>query len=237
MMWLLLILGARLHRLTSKPSSAFPVSILQSSVKLTKEPPSGLRSNIRSSMMNDIVTESLFYDGVCAGPAAVAWKKLLFSLCLFHATVQERRSFGSIGWNVPYGFSESDIRISLRQLRTVFALWNKPTLYNNETGEEEKEQVVTGGEKATEQAKEETMEKEEAAALNKEEDVTSEAWVQQVKEVQSTIPWKALRYTIGACNYGGRVTDSKDRVRLKPLLLRLLLCLLLRLLLRGHRSC
>ena len=229
MMWLLLILGARLHRLTSKPSSAFPVSILQSSVKLTKEPPSGLRSNIRSSMMNDIVTESLFYDGVCAGPAAVAWKKLLFSLCLFHATVQERRSFGSIGWNVPYGFSESDIRISLRQLRTVFALWNKPTLYNNETGEEEKEQVVTGGEKATEQAKEKTTEKEEAAALNKEEDVTSEAWVQQVKEVQSTIPWKALRYTIGACNYGGRVTDSKDRVRLKPLLLRLLL--------RGHRSC
>ena len=179
--------------------------------------------------MNDIVTESLFYDGVCAGPAAVAWKKLLFSLCLFHATVQERRSFGSIGWNVPYGFSESDIRISLRQLRTVFALWNKPTLYNNETGEEEKEQVVTGGEKATEQAKEKTMEKEEAAALNKEEDVTSEAWVQQVKEVQSTIPWKALRYTIGACNYGGRVTDSKDRVRLKPLLLRLLL--------RRHRSC
>ena len=217
MMWLLLILDARLHRLTSKPSSAFPVSILQSSVKLTKEPPSGLRSNIRSSMMNDIVTESLFYDGVCAGPAAVAWKKLLFSLCLFHATVQERRSFGSIGWNVPYGFSESDIRISLRQLRTVFALWNKPTLYNNETGEEEKEQVVTGGEKATEQAKEKTTEKEEAA-LNKEEDVTSEAWVQQVKEVQSTIPWKALRYTIGACNYGGRVTDSKDRVRLKPLL-------------------
>jgi dynein heavy chain len=185
-------------------------------------------------MMNDIVTESLFYDGVCAGPAAVAWKKLLFSLCLFHATVQERRSFGSIGWNVPYGFSESDIRISLRQLRTVFALWNKPTLYNNETGEEEKEQVVTGGEKATEQAKEETMEKEEAAALNKEEDVTSEAWVQQVKEVQSTIPWKALRYTIGACNYGGRVTDSKDRVRLKPLLLRLLLRAHL---LRGHRSC
>ena len=95
--------------LTSKPSSFFPVSVLQSSVKLTKEPPSGLKANISSSMCNDIVTEPGFYNGIQKGPAAIAFKKLLFSLCLLHATVQERRSFGSIGWNVPYGFSESDI--------------------------------------------------------------------------------------------------------------------------------
>ena len=112
--------------LTSKPSSFFPVSVLQSSVKLTKEPPSGLKANISSSMCNDIVTEPGFYNGIQKGPAAIAFKKLLFSLCLLHATVQERRSFGSIGWNVPYGFSESDIRISLRQLRSVFITYNKP---------------------------------------------------------------------------------------------------------------
>ncbi|XP_074081620.1 dynein axonemal heavy chain 2 isoform X1 [Macrotis lagotis] len=92
--------------LSSSPHPDFPISILQAGIKMTTEPPKGLKANMKR--LYHLMTETQFAR--CNKPSK--YKKLLFALCFFHSVLLERKKFLQLGWNIIYGFNDSDFEVS-----------------------------------------------------------------------------------------------------------------------------
>ena len=90
----------------SPASHIIPQSILETSIKITNEPPTGIHANLHKALDN-FNQETL---EMCSKEAE--FKSILFSLCYFHAVVAERRKFGPQGWNKSYPFNTGDLVIS-----------------------------------------------------------------------------------------------------------------------------
>jgi dynein heavy chain len=67
--------------MTSMPVSYFPISILQNGIKLTNEPPTGIRANMKRSLLD--MTDN--YLNSCE--KKLEFNKLLLGLSYFHAIV------------------------------------------------------------------------------------------------------------------------------------------------------
>merc|ERR1719160_446114 len=123
---------------------------------MTNEPPKGLRANMLRTFAG--LDDRVLND--CAKPEV--FRQLLFGFAFFHAIIQDRRKFGPIGWNIPYGFTNEDLMTCRRQLKHFL-------------------------------------------------------------DNMDDIPYKVLNYLGSAINYGGRVTDDKDK-RLINTILRTYIC-------------
>ena len=100
------------------PSGKFPVSVLQNGVKMTNEPPAGLRANLRTAYAA-MPAESFEPSDEMDAVKTDTWRKLMFGLLLFNAVILERRKFGPLGWNIAYGFTDSDRDICLEQTKLL----------------------------------------------------------------------------------------------------------------------
>ena len=88
--------------LTAEPTKNLPIGILSRSIKLTNEPPSGLKANCMRSISS--FKQEDFDEN------EPKTRAILFGLAHFHAVLIERKKFGPMGYNMMYPFGLGDLR-------------------------------------------------------------------------------------------------------------------------------
>lgn len=89
--------------LSANPHPNFSISLLQRSVKITQEPPKGIKAN-----MLRLYGQKSEFTRV---EKSREFRKAVYGLCFFHTILIERKKFQSLGWNVNYAFNESDYSV------------------------------------------------------------------------------------------------------------------------------
>jgi dynein heavy chain len=106
--------------ITCEQRSGFPLGLLQKTIKVTNEPPKGIKAGLYKTFTTVINQE--FLEKV---ECQQYWHALIYTICYLHSIVIERRKFGPLGWCIPYEFNNSDLEASLlfveKYLNTIFS--------------------------------------------------------------------------------------------------------------------
>ncbi|CAK4090165.1 unnamed protein product [Aphanomyces euteiches] len=94
---------------TTESHDAFPLILLEQSLKVTFESPPGLKKNLQRTYASFSVDS----------PSPVQRMQLLFLLAFFHAMLQERRTYIPQGWTKFYEFSFGDLRAGLNVMENL----------------------------------------------------------------------------------------------------------------------
>ena len=77
--------------ITCEPNPLFPISVLQRAIKVTNEPPQGMKAGLLRSF-----TTMVDQDRLNRHENNATWQGLLYAVCFVHSIVQERRKFGFV---------------------------------------------------------------------------------------------------------------------------------------------
>lgn len=101
--------------LTTESTSAFPIALLQTSLKFRSKDQDPTIGGTIVQLYNEIGQQ--MYDSV----SLPAWRQTMYSLAFFHSLIVARQKFGFAGWNMQYQFNNSEFHSTLSFAQAMFA--------------------------------------------------------------------------------------------------------------------
>lgn len=110
-----------------------PVNLLSRLIKVNTEHPKHLKSNLvtlfHQQIDDDMLQNVTSASTASAVPSALkqatmgqrCFRSIVYALTFFHVVALERRKYGKIGWNIEYGFNETELVMCIQMLATVLS--------------------------------------------------------------------------------------------------------------------